>query len=203
MSAQPAALLIVVSAPSGAGKSTLCRRLVADDPRVTYSVSCTTRPPRGAEQDGVHYHFLSAGEFRSRLARGEFLEHAEVHGRLYGTLRQPVVDALAAGRSVLMDIDVQGASQIRGAVRKAPGGDPLRRAFVDIFIEPPSMEALRQRLIRRGEDSEKDVIRRLGDAEAEMARRAEFQHRIVNDDLEAAYREFVALIRAEQRRRQA
>ena len=195
----PRPLLIVVSAPSGAGKSTLCRRLLSEEPQITYSVSCTTRAPRGAEKDGVHYHFLGPDEFQSRLDRGEFLEHAEVHGHRYGTLRKPVVDALAAGRSVLMDIDVQGAAQVRESVRRSPEGDPLD-AFVDIFIEPPSMNALRQRLVARGEDAESEIQRRLRNAEDEMARRAEFQFRIVNDDLDTAYWALLSVIRGQPAR---
>ena len=113
MSSKQKPLLLVISAPSGAGKSSLCNRLVEKFPQMVYSISCTTRPPRGNEQDGVHYHFLSEEEFSKRIARGEFLEHALVHGNRYGTLKQTVYDALAQGRDIIMDIDVQGAKQIR------------------------------------------------------------------------------------------
>jgi guanylate kinase len=187
-------LLIVVSAPSGAGKTTLCDRLLAGRPDIVYSVSCTTRAPRGDEVDGVDYFFLSSEEFDRRLANGEFLEHAVVHGYQYGTPRQMVLEAMAAGRSVLMDIDVQGAAQIRRRVRETADGDLLKAGFVDIFIEPPSMDDLRRRLEARGEDSPDVIARRLRNAEQEMRRRDEFRFRIVNDDLEAAYRRLKASV---------
>ena len=133
-------LLIVVSAPSGGGKSTLCDRLLASRHDMVYSVSCTTRPPRGREVDGLHYRFLSESEFERRVAAGDFLEHAVVHGARYGTLRHTVEEALRTGRSVLMDIDVQGAAQIRSALAARSVDDPLRSALVDIFIAPPSLE---------------------------------------------------------------
>lgn len=194
MSSDRRPLLIVVSAPSGAGKSTLCERLLAERDDIVYSVSCTTRPPRGQEVDGVDYFFLSEAEFEARAARGEFLEHARVHGRRYGTLRRTVEDAFRAGKSVLMDIDVQGASQIRENLRAAPAGDPLKRGFIDIFIEPPSPAELRARLVKRAEDAPEEIDRRLRVAEEEMRRRGEYKVRIVNDDLNRAYREFAACL---------
>ena len=133
-------LLLVVSAPSGAGKTTLCDRLRAEFPAIRYSVSCTTRGPREGEVDGEDYHFLSEAEFRRRLAAGEFLEHAVVHGHLYGTLRSEVADGMTAGRDVLMDIDVQGAAQIRAALAGLPPDHPLRRGYTDVFIAPPSLD---------------------------------------------------------------
>ena len=190
--------LIVVSAPSGAGKSTLCNRLRAAHPEIVYSVSCTTRPPRGSEADGQAYHFLSAAEFQRRVDAGEFLEHATVHGHRYGTLVRTVREALAAGRSVLMDIDVQGAAQIRRYVLGAPEGDPLRSAFVDIFIEPPSLDALRQRLAGRNEDRPEEIERRLRNAAAEMDQRHLYRHRVVNDELDAACRAFDAIVQRER-----
>jgi len=126
-------LLIVVSAPSGGGKSTLCRRMLAERKDVAYSISCTTREPRGNEVNGREYHFLSEVEFDRRVKNGEFLEHALVHGHKYGTLRKPVDDALASGKSILMDIDVEGARQIREYVARLPDSDALKNAFVDIF----------------------------------------------------------------------
>jgi guanylate kinase len=190
-------LLIVVSAPSGAGKSTLCDRLLAERPDMTYSVSCTTRAPRGEEVDGQDYHFLSEEEFARRVREGRFLEYAVVHGHRYGTLRETVEAAFAAGRSVLMDIDVQGAANIRRRVGAARPGDPLREGFVDVFIAPPSMEALRQRLVGRAEDSPESIERRLENAEAEMARAGEFRYRIVNDELDKAYRELEKILESE------
>jgi len=187
-------LLIVVSAPSGAGKSTLCDRLLAEHDDIVYSVSCTTRAPRGQEENGVAYHFLTEEAFRLRIAEGAFLEHAIVHDHLYGTLRETVEKTMVSGRTVLMDIDVAGAAQVREYVLGLDADNPLRAAFVDIFIEPPSMEVLRQRLTGRNEDAPEVIERRLGNAEAEMARRHEFRHRVVNDDLEQAYAELRRII---------
>ncbi len=180
-------LLLVVSAPSGAGKTTLCDRLRAEFPEIVYSVSCTTRPPRAGEINGVHYTFLEAADFERRIAAGAFLEHARVHGHLYGTPRAPIADALAAGRDVLMDIDVQGAAAIRAVVARAPAEDPLRRAYADVFIEPPSLAALRARLEGRGQDAPEAIERRLRQASEEMARAGEYRYIIVNDRLEDAY----------------
>lgn len=180
-------LLIVVSAPSGTGKTTLCDRLLAEHGDIVYSVSCTTRPPRGREVDGVSYLFLDAGEFRRRLDAGEFLECARVHGRWYGTLRSTVRDSMAAGNSVLMDIDVQGADRIRRYVAALAPDDPLRAGFLDIFIEPPSIDALRARLTQRGEDAAEEIERRLREAAREMEARGRYRYRIVNDDIDRAY----------------
>ncbi len=188
------ALLIVVSAPSGAGKSTLCNRLLAEHDDIVYSVSCTTRAPRGQEEDGVAYHFLSEEEFRRRVAAGEFLEHAVVHDNLYGTLRETVETSMAAGKSVLMDIDVEGAGQVRERVRELEPDSPPRAGFVDIFIEPPSMEVLRERLAGRNEDAAEVIERRLRNAAAEMARRHEYRHHVVNDELETAYAELKRVV---------
>ncbi|MBM4152948.1 MAG: guanylate kinase, partial [Kiritimatiellaceae bacterium] len=140
MSNKYRALLLVISAPSGAGKSSLCNRLVEKYPEMVYSISCTTRAPRGQEKDGVHYHFLSEEEFCARVANGEFLEHALVHGNRYGTLRKTVEEALTQGRDIIMDIDVQGAQQIRQACAEMHKDNVIRKSFVDIFIAPPSMD---------------------------------------------------------------
>ncbi|MGI6496229.1 MAG: guanylate kinase [Kiritimatiellia bacterium] len=182
-------LLIVMSAPSGTGKTTLCDRLLQDYPEITYSVSCTTRPPRGAEEDGLDYFFVTPEEFEARVGKGLFLEHAVVHGNRYGTLVGPVREAFAEGQSVLMDIDVAGAAQVRDFVAGLPPNDPLREGFVDIFIRPPSMEVLRRRLYNRGEDTPEEIEQRLGNAVEELARSGEYMHSVVNDDLEIAYRE--------------
>lgn len=187
-------LLVVVTAPSGAGKSTLCRMLLNEFPDFAYSVSCTTRAPRGDEVDGAAYHFLSSSEFEERIRRGEFLEHALVHGHRYGTLRKTVQDAMAAGRSVLMDIDVCGAAQVRNLVTALPPDDPMRAGFVDIFINAPSVDVLRARLVRRGEDAPETIERRLANALGEIARAGDFRHRLINDDLQSAYREFRRVI---------
>jgi guanylate kinase len=178
----------------------LCERLRAEFSEIVYSISCTTRPPRGREQDGREYHFLSESEFLARVGQGAFLEHAVVHGHRYGTLRQAVVDALTGGRSVLMDIDVQGAGQIRQYVHGAPEGDAIRRAFVDIFIEPPSLDALQRRIEARGENRVEDMQRRLKTAAEELSRRFDYRHRIVNDVLERAYADLRSVVEAEWRK---
>ena len=187
-------LLIVMSAPSGAGKTTLCDRLLQDYPEITYSVSCTTRAPRGLEEDCVDYFFLTPAAFAERVSAGRFMEHATVHGHRYGTLREPVEEALAEGQSVLMDIDVEGAAQVRAFVETLPAGHLMRDGFVDIFVRPPSLAALRARLDGRGEDSEEAMELRMENAAGEMARADEFGHQIVNDHLETAYRELVEII---------
>jgi guanylate kinase len=191
------ALLIVVAAPSGAGKTTLCDRLLDEFPQIAYSVSCTTRPPRGKETNGVDYHFLTPEEFERRAQAGEFLEHAQVHGYRYGTLRSTVEEALGAGRSVLMDLDVQGAFALRHGVALAAEGDLLRTGHVDIFIEPPSLQELRRRLELRGEDPEESMEVRLRNASAEMRHAHEFAYRVVNGDVDVAYGELRAIVRRE------
>ena len=193
-------LLIVISAPSGAGKTTLCDRLLQDYPEITYSVSCTTREQRGLEENGVDYFFLTHAAFSERVAAGQLMEHATVHGNLYGTLRAPVEEAMAEGQSVLMDIDVEGASQVRAFVEALPQEHPMRVGFVDIFIRPPSLTALRARLEGRGEDSEDAMDVRMENAAGEMARADEYTHQIVNDHLDTAYRELIDVIEDAGRR---
>ncbi len=185
-------LFLVLTAPSGAGKSTLVRMLRDEFPSVVYSVSCTTRAPRGEERDGVAYHFLSDEEFDRRVAAGEFLEHAVVHGHQYGTLRSAVEGPLAEGRWVVMDIDVAGAAQVREIVGRMPADSPVRRGFLDLFIDVPSMEELRRRLEKRGEDAPEVIETRLRNAEGERARKGEFAAVVVNDDLARAYAELRA-----------
>ncbi len=187
-------LLIVMSAPSGAGKTTLCDRLLQDYPEITYSVSCTTRQPRGEEEEGVDYYFLSSEAFAQRVAAGQFLEFATVHGNRYGTLRGPVEEALSEGQSVLMDIDVEGAAQVRAFVEKLPERNLMRAGFVDIFIRPTNLTVLRARLEGRGEDSEEAMETRLTNAAGELARADEFGHQLVNDHFETAYQELVEVI---------
>ncbi len=181
-------LLIVMSAPSGAGKSTLCDLLLEEFPEINYSISCTTRAPRGEEEDGVDYFFLSQEEFAKHVEAGNFLEYAEVHNNRYGTLAEPVRRSFAEGQSVLMDIDVVGAAAVRAYVAALPDGDPLKEGFVDIFIEPPSMEELERRLIGRGEDAPEVIEVRLNNAQGEMDRASEFTYQVVNDELDLAYR---------------
>lgn len=188
-------LLIVVSAPSGAGKTTLCDRLLAEHPLMVYSISCTTRAPRGGEVDGRDYHFLAPAEFNKRVAGGEFIEHAVVHGNQYGTLRKTVQESLCAGKDVLMDIDVQGAASIRAA---AQGDDGLLKSgYVDVFIAPPSLTALRARLTARNEDAPEVIDQRVKNAVVEMARWREYQYLVINDKLDEAFVELQSVVRAE------
>jgi guanylate kinase len=188
------ALLIVVSAPSGAGKTTLCDRLLRELNSITYSVSCTTRPPRGSEKNGEHYEFMSRDAFRELIERAAFLEHAEVHGHFYGTLQKPVDDALRQGISVLMDIDVQGGRLIRDRVMTLPDGSPMKKGFIDVFIEPPSLEDLRHRLADRGENAEEDMATRLRNAQTEMDHSHEYQYRVINRHLDEALSELKSII---------
>lgn len=193
-------LLLLISAPSGGGKTTLCERLIAEFDTFTYSVSCTTRAPREGEGDGTDYFFITEPEFERRVRAGEFLEHALVHGHRYGTPKRVVAEALRNGRDVLMDIDVQGAQQIRAQIAACPTDDPMRCGFVDVFIAPPSIEVLRKRLQGRGKDDAAVIERRLKMAENELPHWPEYQYLIINDRLDASYDALRAIVLAERRR---
>lgn len=194
-------LFIVVSAPSGCGKSTLVDLLLQEYPDLSYSVSCTTRAPRGEEEDGIDYHFLSVERFRDLIDQGAFLEYAEVHGNYYGTLKSTIEEVMAEGHSIILDIDVAGAANVRHYVmHHLPPSSPLRRGFMDVFINPPSLDALRERLEKRGTDAPDVIERRLANAEGEMARANEYMHRVMNDDLGLAYRRLCDLIDARSNR---
>ena len=194
-------LFIVMSAPSGCGKSTLIDMLLQEYPDLQYSISCTTRAPRGDEEDGIDYHFLTVDRFRELLAEGAFLEHAEVHGNYYGTLRQPIVDVLNEGNSMILDIDVVGAAKVRHQVmHHLPPTDPLRAGYIDVFINPPSMDELRARLLGRGTDAPDVIERRLANAEGEMARAGEYMFQVTNDELAVAYKRLCDLIDAKSGR---
>ena len=176
---------MVVTGPSGVGKGTLIRTLRERFPGLELSVSATTRAPRPGEEDGVDYHFLSASEFERRLAAGEFLEHAEYAGNRYGTLYSEIGRARERGaKALVLEIEVQGARQVRDAL---PGA-------VQVFIAPPSEEALRTRLVGRGADEPEQIERRLAVATGELAARDEFEHVIVNDRLDDAVQELVQLV---------
>jgi guanylate kinase len=170
-----AGTLLVVSGPSGSGKSTLCKRLLAD-PRVEFSVSATTRAPRAGEVDGRDYHFMDKARFRAEIERGAFIEWAEVHGNLYGTPREPMERALAAGRVFLVEIDVQGGAQLKAL--GLPG--------VYVFVAAPDLASLRKRLESRGTDAPDVVERRMARAQEEMRALGRYDHVIVNEDLERA-----------------
>ena len=187
-------LFIVISAPSGAGKSTLCDLLLQNYPELCYSISCTTREPRINEEDGEDYHFISVDRFQKLIEEGAFLEHALVHGNYYGTLKEPIYQALRENQCVLLDIDVAGAAQVRQYVETLPEFDPLRMGYIDIFINPPSMEDLEARLRGRGTDSEAVIEKRLKNAEQEMEQAGSYMHQIMNDDLDVAYRRLCDII---------
>lgn len=187
-------ILLVVSGPSGSGKTTLCRHL-ADSGGAHYSISCTTRAPRPGEVDGRDYHFLTKDIFRERLAAGEFLEHAEVHGNFYGSLRSEVLAHIATGTDVVMDIDVQGADQVRSC------DDPqIRHAFVDLFVMPPSEKELRERLSGRGTDSGDTIALRMTNALEEMRHWPRYAYRLLSSTREADSAAFLAVVTAERLR---
>ncbi|MDD5389148.1 MAG: guanylate kinase [Gallionellaceae bacterium] len=178
--------LFIVSAPSGAGKSSLVNALLERDAAIRLSISYTTRAPRPGEENGIHYHFVSHEAFQERLGRGEFLESAEVYGNYYGT-SQPWIEAeRAAGRDILLEIDWQGAAQVRRLVPDA----------ISIFILPPSIEELRRRLQGRGTDSEEVIARRMAAAREDVSHCLEFDYLVVNDQFDTALADLLAIARA-------
>ena len=185
-------MLIVVSSPSGGGKGTLIDRVLQTVPGVSYSVSYTTRAPRGAEQDGREYFFVSAATFEGLIRQGEFLEWADVYGHLYGTSKAQVERERAAGKDIILEIDVQGAASIRQLIDDA----------VSVFILPPSFELLRDRLAARGTDLPADLERRLRGAPAEVEQYKCFQYVILNDNIDRASAQLASVIYAERARRE-
>jgi guanylate kinase len=182
--------LFIVTAPSGAGKTTLVSGLLARDPLVCLSVSYATRAPRAGEVDGEHYHFVDVPTFRSLRDKGEFLEWAEVHSNYYGTSKVWLEQQISSGKDILLEIDWQGAQQVRKVFPKAVG----------VFIMPPSLEELERRLRGRGTDSEDVIARRVLGARGEMRHVAEFDYVIINEDLPAALEDLVAVVRASRLR---
>jgi len=180
--------LFVVTAPSGAGKTTLVLALLAAEPQVQLSISYTTRAPREGEVDGKDYHFISREAFLQMVEHGDFLEHAEVHGNLYGTSQKWISEAIASGRDILLEIDWQGAQQVRKLFPEAIG----------IFILPPSAAVLEQRLRNRGKDSEEAITRRMENAREEIGHVDEFDYVIVNEHIDLAVRDIVGIVRAER-----
>ena len=181
--------LLIVSAPSGSGKSTIVHYLMEEHPefRLAFSVSATSRPPRGEERDGVDYYFLSEEEFRRHIENNDFLEYEEVYeGRFYGTLKSQVEEKLAAGMNVVFDVDVKGGINIK----RYYGAEAL-----SIFIQPPSVEALRERLMNRKTDDMAQIEQRLANAEYEMSFAPQFDRVLVNDDLEMAKQKAVAVLK--------
>jgi guanylate kinase len=189
-------LFIVMSAPSGCGKSTLIDMILQEYGDIVYSISCTTREPRGEEEDGLDYHFKTRERFEQLIAEDAFIEYAQVHGNYYGTLKAPIREVLAEGNSMILDIDVQGAAKVRDYVRSLPNNDPMKIGYVDIFIMPPSMEELRARLEGRGTDSPAVIEKRLANAEGEMERAGEYMFKVTNDELVIAYKRLCDLIDA-------
>ncbi|HJZ70019.1 MAG TPA: guanylate kinase [Blastocatellia bacterium] len=188
MSSEDRGNLIVVSAPSGAGKTSLAERVLKQVPNLRFSISYTTREARGAEQHGVDYYFVSEDEFQAMRDRGEFLESAEVHGHLYGTREKQVEDLLAAGFDVMLDIDVQGAEQVRRRVPEA----------ISIFVLPPSRDVLESRLLTRNLNEPGDIEQRLRNGATEVQLYERFDYVIVNDDLDRALVQLEAIIIAER-----
>ncbi|KQT88398.1 guanylate kinase [Aurantimonas sp. Leaf443] len=185
-------LMLVLSSPSGAGKSTIARNLLESDQRFSLSVSVTTRKRRASEIDGVHYHFIDREEFVRLRDGGALLEHAEVHGNLYGTPRAAAEKAMQDGRDMLFDIDYQGAMQLQ---------QQAKSDIVSIFILPPSMRELKNRLLRRAEDSGETIAMRLLNARVEIERWRDYDYVVVNDDLDRAFSAVRSIINAERLRR--
>jgi guanylate kinase len=179
-------LLFIVAAPSGAGKSTLVKALLADDATLTLSISYTTRTPRPGEVNGREYHFVDLATFERMRDEGEFLESAEVHGNWYATSQKQIARVLESGRDVVLEIDWQGAQQVRR----------LFPAAIGIFILPPSLEELGRRLINRAQDSEEVIRRRLAAATAEISHAVEFDYAIINNNFEHAQGDLAAVVRA-------
>jgi guanylate kinase len=180
--------LFVITAPSGAGKTSLIDAIMRDDPSLKVSVSYTTRAPRRGEKNGDDYHFVDDGTFVAMKQRGEFLESAEVHGYRYGTSKQVITDALKRGEDLILEIDWQGAQQVRSIYPQCVG----------IFILPPSVEELERRMRARGQDAEAVILRRLDAAREELTHAGEFKYAIINKDFEAAKQELAEIIRKER-----
>lgn len=183
--------LYIVAAPSGAGKTSLTRALLEQEPNMVLSVSYTSRPPRPGEIDGVHYHFVTRDVFEAMIARGEFFEHAIVHGDLKGTARAPVERVLAQGNDVLLEIDWQGARQVRSQMENT----------ISVFILPPTRAELERRLRARASDSEAVIRRRLDDSREDIAHAHEFDYILINDDFAVALAELRAIVEGRRQRR--
>ena len=180
--------LFVITAPSGAGKTSLIDAVMRDDPSLKISVSYTTRPPRPGEKDGVDYHFVDEPTFRTMREAGEFLESAEVHGNHYGTAKQVILEAVKGGDDLILEIDWQGAQQVRR----------LYPQCIGIFILPPTIEELERRMRTRGQDSDAVIRRRLENAREELSHAGEFKYAIINKDFEIAKRELAKIIQLER-----
>ncbi len=190
-------LLFVISAPSGGGKTTLCKELLAVRKDMARAITCTTREKRPGEKDGADYYFLDSTTFLRRVQAGHFLEHATVYGNSYGTLRSEVLDKLRGGNDVLLNIDVQGAASVRERVEH---DEDLKRAFVSVFLTPPSLEILEARLKKRGQDSPAVIKKRLSVARQEIAQWKNFDYLIMSTTIKEDLRRMLAIVDAERMR---
>jgi len=182
-------VMLVVSGPSGAGKSTICKKVIKDN-NLYFSISCTTRSPRPGEKDGVDYYFISKNEFTHKIKTNDFIEYATVHGNYYGTIKSKIIDLLSAGKSVILDIDVQGALKIKESIIN----DPLLNKCAEfLFIAPPSYSELERRLRGRGTETEGNIQKRLNNAKNELAYCFQYEYLLVNDEVESAINEMNAI----------
>ena len=188
---------MLISAPSGGGKTTVCQQLLAARPSMTRAITCTTRPPRKGERDGVDYFFLDADSFLKRVQAGNFLEHATVYGNSYGTLKGEVLGKLRQGKDVLLNVDVQGAATIRLRAEEDP---ELKRALVTVFLTPPSLAVLEERLRKRGTDSQAAIQKRLGVARQEIPQWKNFDYLLISSTIEEDLGRMQAIIEAEKMR---
>ena len=192
-----APLLILISAPSGGGKTTLCQQLLAARPDMTRAITCTTRALRPGEKDGVDYYFFDPTEFQARVQAGEFIEHATVFGRSYGILRSELLDKLRRGKDVLLNVDVQGAATIRGRAQADP---ELNRALVTVFLTPPSITILEERLKKRASDAPEEIQKRLGIARKEIAQWIHFDYLLISSTIPEDLRRMLVIVEAEKMR---
>jgi len=190
-------LLVLISAPSGGGKTTIIEHLLAARPQMTRAVTCTTRPARQGEKDGVDYYFLDAASFLKRVQAGNFLEHATVYGNSYGILKSEVLGKLRQGKDVVLSVDVQGAATIR---QQASEDSELQRALISVFLTPPSLALLKQRLEKRGTDSPAAIQKRLGVARQEIAQWKNFDYLLISTSIQEDLRKMLAIVEAEQMR---
>jgi guanylate kinase len=190
-------LLVLISAPSGGGKTTICKQLLAARPQMTRAVTCTTRPPREGERDGVDYYFLDAESFLKRVQAGNFLEHATVYGNSYGTQKGEVLGKLRQGKDVLLSVDVQGAATIRERAQEDP---ELKKSLVTVFLTPPSLAVLEERLRKRGTDSPAVIQKRLAVARQEVVQWKNFDYLLLSTTIKEDLRRILSVVEAEKMR---
>lgn len=197
MAKKPAPLLILISAPSGGGKTTLCELLLKARPDMTRAITCTTRPPRDGEKDGVDYHFFTAAEFLKRVQAGNFLEHATVYGNSYGLLKSDLLTSLRDGKDVLLNVDVQGASTIR---ERALEDEELKKALVTVFLTPANVDTLEQRLKKRAKDSAAAIKKRLAVAKQEVSQWKNFDYLLISTSKQEDLRRMLQIVDSEKMR---